>query len=182
MTFRLAYDSIILFDSLPIYISDDYGKEITIYGICYNSQAAHDEDIFVRMVNSYICYLRGSEIVQNKGGQLAPDFWELPNGNKITLQISHKNLIYRIMRDRMLWYRLVETREHLDLREGEIDGNFLISDEPLKRMGIDYGVADKDDNQKQNKEKECDKPLKKPFFKKDLEEETETETGKEVKQ
>ncbi|MCH5234804.1 MAG: hypothetical protein J1E16_05880 [Muribaculaceae bacterium] len=136
--FKLGYDSIIYFDSIPITILDDQGKEINIYGILYNRQTAHEEDLYLGFfVNRYICYLMASEIIQQKGGQLAPDFWELPNGNKITLQLPQKNLIYRIMRDRMLWYRIIETDGALDLKEDEYDGNFLISKNPLLRMGIE---------------------------------------------
>ena len=136
--FKLGYDSIIYFDSIPITILDDQGKEINIYGILYNRQSAHEEDLYLGFfVNRYICYLRASEIIQQKGGKLAPDFWELPNGNKITLQLPQKNLIYRIMRERMLWYRIIETDGALDLKEDEYDGNFLISKNPLLRMEIE---------------------------------------------
>lgn len=135
---KLAYDSLIYFNSIPITILDDAGKKINIYGILYNKQSAHEEDLFLGFfVNRYICYLRACEIIQQKGGQLAPDFWELQNGNKITLQLAHKNLIYRIMRNRMLWYRIIETDGALELKEDEFDGNFLISKKPLLRMGIE---------------------------------------------
>ena len=135
---KLAYDSLIYFNSIPITILDDAGEKINIYGILYNKQSAHEEDLFLGFfVNRYICYLRACEIIQQKGGLLAPDFWELKNGNKITLQLAHKNLIYRIMRNRMLWYRIIETDEAIDLKEDEFDGNFLISKKPLIRMGIE---------------------------------------------
>ena len=134
---KLPYDSIIYFNSTPITIINDEGNKITIHGILYKRQAAHDDDLYLGFfVNRYICYLMASEIVQQKGGQLAPDFWELPNGNKITLQLPHKNLIYKIMRDRMLEYRIIETDGALDLKEDEFDGSFLISKNPLLRMGI----------------------------------------------
>lgn len=44
------------------------------------------------------------------------------------------------MRDQMLRYKLFEPIHPLDLREEEIDGDFLISTAPLERMGIEYGM------------------------------------------
>ena len=138
LTFKLAYDSIVLFDSLPFVIKNDEGKEITIWGILYNKQDRHDDDLWIFEVNRYISYLKFCQDVQYKGGRLSPDEVELPDGNIISLQVSHKNLLYRLYRDKLLWYTLVE-RDLLDLKPDEVDESFLISDEPLKRMKIDYG-------------------------------------------
>lgn len=134
-----TYDSIVLLE-IPVSIRNDKGEEVSIWGILYNRQMAHEEDLWFRMLNAYICYVQASEILQNKGAELYQDCWKLKNGNIITLQIPYKNLIYRIMRDQMLRYKLVEPSHPLDLREEEIDGNFLISTAPLERMGIEYGV------------------------------------------
>ena len=130
-------DSFIYFDSIPVTIRNDKGKEITIYGMTYNRHQSHEEDLWVYMVNYYICYLRGCEKVQTKRGKISPDEWELSNGNRISLQRPHKNLIYRLMRDEILGYRLVETDGPLDIKEDEIDGKFIISNKPLIRMGLE---------------------------------------------
>ena len=137
MTFKLVWDSIILFDSLPVSIKNDEGKEITIWGILYNKQDRHEDDLFIFEVNRYLAYLRFCQELQSKGGELSPDEIELPDENRISLQISHKNLLYRLYRDKIFWYFLIE-KDTLDLKPSEVDGNFLISEEPLKRMKIDY--------------------------------------------
>ena len=139
MKLKPIYDSIILLDSIPVSIFDDSGKEILIFGILYNKAEAHADDLFLGfLTNRYISYLRSSEIIQYKGGKLSPDEWEFDNGKRVSLNLSLKNLIYRIMRKDRLWYRLVERTEPIDIREGEVDENFLISTKPLERMGIDY--------------------------------------------
>ena len=130
-------DSFIYLDSIPVTIKNDKGKEIKIYGITYNRYQMHEEDLFCYLTNFYIAYLRACEKVQTKGGgSLSPDEWQLSNGNRISLQRPHKNLIYRLMRDEILGYRLVETDGPLDLREDEVDGKFIISNKPLIRMGL----------------------------------------------
>ena len=136
MTLKIACDSIVLLDE-PIPFLNDNLKEIRVYGIVYDAQQAHDADLFMFMVNRYLCYLLASSIILCKGGQLSPDELELPNGDRISLQTEYKNLIYRIMRDRLPSYSLIE-RDILDLKADEIDGNFLISPAPLKRMNIEY--------------------------------------------
>ena len=137
MKLKLMDDSFIYFDSTPVTIRNDKGEEIKIYGITYNRHQSHEEDLWVYMVNYYTCYLQACERVQTKGGELSPDEWRLSNGNRISLQRPHKNLIYRLMREDVLGYRLVETDGPLDIREDEIDGKFIISNKPLIRMGLE---------------------------------------------
>lgn len=153
-----AVNSIILFESRPTRIKNDLGEEIEIYGILYNRIIKHDDDLFIYEVNRYVSYLRGCEKIQSKGAELYPTAWVLPNANKVSLKLTTKELIYKLMRNKRLGYRIVEREAPLELREDEVDGCFLISTKPLERMGINYGV--RKDNQKNQKDKE-QKPLNK---------------------
>ena len=163
MKLKPTYDSIILLDSIPVSIFDDSGKEILIFGILYNKAEAHADDLFLGfLTNRYISYLRSSEIIQYKGGKLSPDEWEFDNGKRVFLNLSLKNLIYRIMRKDRLWYRLVERTEPIDFREGEVDENFLISTKPLERMGIDYEFRKQDSGKHRSS-------IKEPKTKRDIE-------------
>ena len=87
MKLKLLDDSFIYFDSIPVTIRNDKGKEITIYGMTYNRHQSHEEDLWVYLVNYYICYLRACEKVQSKEGSLSPD----TNGNCQTETGYHYN-------------------------------------------------------------------------------------------
>ena len=50
------YDAVVKFN-IPILIQDDNGELHTIYGILYNQQRKHRDDLFLWEVNRYITYL-----------------------------------------------------------------------------------------------------------------------------
>ena len=84
---KLAYDCLIWFNGETINFKADNGDELKVWGLCFSKELAHKDDLFCGLLKFYQAYLQASSIVQVKGGQIAPDFWELPSGNKITLQI-----------------------------------------------------------------------------------------------
>lgn len=148
---KLVPDSIILFDSIPITIINDRKEPIEIWGITYSRGIRHHKGTFIHDIEYYLSYLRGCEIIQTKGGDVSKNQWTLSTGDHINLTQSRKELIHRLLKDKILWYRLVEYPLSLDIREGEVDGNFLISTKPLERMGTDYGRHTKekgDENEK----------------------------------
>ena len=136
---RFGFDSIVLFNQEPIPIKNDHGEEIKIWGICMNQEENHADDLTILKLNRYISYIQSCRLTQEKSGEIGKNLLIFPSGNKVSLNNGLKNFIYRIIRDtdQLPSYKIIET-EILDIHEGEIDGNFLISPEPLKRMGIEY--------------------------------------------
>lgn len=136
---RLGYDSIILFDQEPIPIRNDHNEVIKIWGICMNRDEINSDDLTILKLNRYISYIQSCRLTQEKSGEIGKNLLIFPSGNKVSLNNELKNLIYRVIRntEQLPSYKIIET-DILDIREGEIDGNFLISPEPLKRMGIEY--------------------------------------------
>ena len=77
----------------------------------------------------------GCENVQ-KSGKLAPETWITSDENIISLNVEHKNFIYKTMRHKMIGYRLCESELPYDILEGESDDIFVISEEFLVRNEI----------------------------------------------
>ena len=142
-----VYDAVIVFDT-PIKIQNDRKETIQIYGLFYERKMRERNDLFVWSVQRYITYLMGTELLLNKGGESAPEIWKMPSGNIIQLTNAVKNFIYKLQRNLLLKYRLVEFNQPLDIKDEEHDDLFLISNEPLTRYDL---AANKEDKKKKNK-------------------------------
>ena len=129
---RSKYDAIVCF-YLPIHIKNDEGDTIPIYGILYDKDARHKDDLWTWQLNRYICFLQGCERVQINGGKLAPEVWYTYSGRMIELTNQHKNFIYRIMKKDMMDYRITEFVSPIEYKPEEIDDIFIISEELMKR-------------------------------------------------
>ena len=130
-----SFDGIVVFD-MPISIINDNGETHNIYGLLFDKKTKNADDLWQWQINRYICYLQAASEIQMKGGEISPEMWILPNGNKIYLNNDHKNLIYRCVKDRLINYRIVEYETSLNIQPGESEDAFLISREPLFRHGL----------------------------------------------
>ena len=139
------YDAVVVFD-VPVEIANDRGERIYIFGLLYDKTLKHKDDLWTWELNRYLCYLQGCQTVQTNNGKLAPELWITPDEQLIALKVETKNYIYRIMRERMQGYRVVEYDQPLDLKPEEHEDLFVISKEPLVR----YHLTD-DKNKKKNK-------------------------------
>ena len=144
---KLLYDGVVLFDT-PIKIINDRKETIQIYGLLYERKMRERNDLFVWSVQRYITYLMGTELLLNKGGESAPEIWKMPSGNIIQLTNAVKNFIYKLQRNLLLKYRLVEFNQPLDIKDDEHDDLFLISQDPLTKYDL---AANKEDKKKKNK-------------------------------
>ena len=130
-----AYDAVVVLDA-PIKIQNDRKETIQIYGLLYERDMRKRNDLFVWSVQRYITYLMGCQQVQEKGGKLSPEIWKMPSGNIIQLTNAVKNFIYKLQRNLLLKYRLVEFNQPLDIKDEEHDDLFLISQNPLTRCKL----------------------------------------------
>ena len=142
-----AYDAVVVFDT-PIQIVNDRKETISIFGLLYERKMRERNDLFVWSVQRYITYLMGTELLLNKGGESAPEIWKMPSGNIIQLTNAVKNFIYKLQRNLLLKYRLVEFNQPLDIKDEEHDDLFLISNEPLTRCNL---AGNKNNKDKKNK-------------------------------
>lgn len=127
------YDAIVILDE-PVKIRDDRGDVITIYGLLYNKDEKHKDDLWTWELNRYICYLQGCERVQDNGGRIAPEMIITAGQNMISLNVRMKNLIYRIMKEDMLPYRIIEYYNPIQLNPDEIEDNLVISGSVITRI------------------------------------------------
>ena len=130
-----VYDAVVMLDT-PIKIQNDRKETIQIYGLLYERKMRERNDLFVWSVQRYIIYLMGTELLLNKGGESAPEIWKMPSGNIIQLTNAVKNFIYKLQRNLLLKYRLVEFNQPLDIKDEEHDDLFLISQNPLTRCNL----------------------------------------------
>ena len=132
-----GYDGVVIYDN-PMKILDDEGNPIRIYGILYNKEEKHRDDLWQWQLNRFYTYLLACERVQEQNGKLAPEMWILENGHTIKLSVENKNLIYRLMKDNIPAYRIKEFVEPFnDITEGETDGEFVISVSFMERYGYE---------------------------------------------
>lgn len=125
---KSTFDGIVSFN-IPVHIQNDKGDVISIYGLLFNKDEFHHEDLSFWALNRFLCYIMAAEKVQNNGGGLAPEIFYSPSGRMIKLGTAHKNLIYRLMREELMGYRIVEFVEPLLIGEDEADDIFIISNE-----------------------------------------------------
>ena len=137
------YDAMVVFDS-PIEIMTDSGERISIFGLLYEKERKHKDDLWTWQLNRYICYLQGCQRIQERGGRLAPELWISSKQNLLTLRTPLKNLIYRIIKHRMIGYRQLEFTRPLEIRPTEHEDLFLTSSEPLTRYDLKGDMTIKD--------------------------------------
>lgn len=119
------YDAVVKFN-IPILIQDDNGELHTIYGILYNQQRKHRDDLFLWEVNKYITYLMGCSRAVINGGSIAPELWVAKSGEMIILDNGAKDYIYQTMKDEMIGYRLLEFNSPLDILPEDVEGEWVI--------------------------------------------------------
>lgn len=127
------YDALVILD-VPIHITNDAGEVVSIYGLLYDKETKHKDDLWTWELNRYICYLMGCEKAQSNGCRLAPGLFITENGNMIALNVELKNLIYRIMKDKMTGYRIIETIEAFEPCPDEAQDIFVISQQLISRI------------------------------------------------
>ena len=131
------YDGIIIFDT-PVKIKDEENKLINIYGVLFNKDRKHNDALWQWEITRYYCYLMACERVQEHNGKLAPEMFILNNGKSIPLTTECKNLIYRLLKDQLLGYRIKEFIEPFaDIKEGETDSDLVISESFVERYGYE---------------------------------------------
>ena len=130
---KIQYDAMVIFDT-PIQIVDDGGDVISIYGLLYNQDEKHKDDLWTWELNRYICYLQGCERAQSNGCKLAPELLITKDENMIALKVRFKNLIYRIMKKHLIRYRMVELTDPIKIHFGETDDNLIISQQLINRI------------------------------------------------
>ena len=122
------YDSVVILDS-PIVLRDDEGEGIYIYGLLYEKERSHQDEIFIWELRRYLSYLKGCEKILDNGCALAPEIWVMEDGRMINLTVEHKNLIHRIMGDRIQSFTLEETNQPLILNPEHTEDIFVTSPE-----------------------------------------------------
>ena len=142
-----VYDAVVVLDT-PIKIQNDRKETISIFGLLYERKMRERNDLFVWSVQRYITYLMGTELLLNKGGESTPEIWKMPSGNILQLTNAVKNFIYKLQRNLLLKYRLVEFNQPLDIKDEEHDDLFLISQDPLTRCNL---AGNKNNKDKKNK-------------------------------
>lgn len=120
------YDGVIWLDT-PIRITPDKGETRSIYGILYNKKKSHKDDLFIWGINRYLTYLVGCERMIDRGGNVSPEMYIMPSGRMIILTLELKNFIYRILKDKIPGYKLLEYAEPLTYTSDEVDRCFVIS-------------------------------------------------------
>ena len=145
----------------PVYIIDSKGNTTFIYGILYDMLMKMKNDLFSWCCQRYLAYLYGTQRCQFHNGILQPDVWVNSHGAMIILDNSVKNYIYKVMKDDIPVYRLMEFEKPLKLNDKEYEGCFLTSTAPLKR----YGMVDdiKSDDDKKDVEREPLSKFVQPF-------------------
>ena len=138
----VKYDSVVVFDR-GITIDDGPVKEggngvCTIYGLLYNREQRHKISP-VRWLESTlmtITYLMGCERLQNNGGDMSKTEWFLPNGRVVPLTYQVRYFIHSTLLPEIIGHRIVEFPKQFELGFRQSDGMFLLSREPLERLGL----------------------------------------------
>ena len=144
------YDGVAIFDK-PIRILDDENNPIPIYGLMFSKGRKHADDLWQWELNRYLAYLMACEVVQKQNGKLAPEMLLLGSGHSINLKVETKNVIYRLMKDDLIGFRIKEYIEpFMDIREGETEGDFVISESFIERYGFEIISLDTIMNENKN--------------------------------
>lgn len=130
-----VYDGFVGFQE-PVLITNDANETIPIYGLLYNRNRRHRDDLWTWELNRYLAYLQGCESVQKNKGKLVPEQWITSNDNIISLDVNNKNFIYRIMKHRLIEYKISENIVPFEIEKGDVDDVFVISQEFSIRNGL----------------------------------------------
>lgn len=130
-----VYDGFVAFQE-PVLITNDANETIPIYGLLYNRERRHRDDLWTWELNRYLAYLQGCENVQKNGGKLVPEQWLTSDDNIIPLNVSNKNFIYKTMKHRLIEYKISEDIVPFEIEDGDVDDVFVISQEFSIRNGL----------------------------------------------
>lgn len=122
------YDGLVLFDQVLI-IRDDLDRIKPIWGLLYDKNKWHKDDLWTWKLNRFISYLHACDVVQHNNGKLSPGKWTTPDGMEICLTEEIKNFIYQTMKPRMTGYKIIECAEPFEISETETEDMYVISQE-----------------------------------------------------
>lgn len=126
------YDGFVLFES-PVIIRDDLDHPNIIFGLLFEKEKLHKDDLGMWQLNRFISYLNGCVNVQSNNGEIWPDKLITSDGKEIKLTVEVKNCIYHIMKPKMMRYRIIESPEPFEINETETEDRYVISEEFLIR-------------------------------------------------
>lgn len=85
-----------------------------------------------------VIYARVSTLVQENKGKLAPEMFITAKGNVIPLRVGVKNLVYRIMKEEMIGYRIIEPNCPIEVMTSETEDIFILSSKLINRYASTY--------------------------------------------
>ena len=141
---KIKYDGLVCFEK-PVCIRDDFNRTILIYGLLFEKDKRHKDDLWTWELNRFISFLQGCEKAQNNGCRISPDKIIMPNGKEIKLTVEVKNIIYKIIKPEIIDYTINEYYEPLETNESEVEDMFVISQPFIVRNWIApaYKISDK---------------------------------------
>lgn len=142
------YNSVVVFER-GITFKDDKGNPIKIWGLLFNKEKSNPNDLYMWSLNRYICYLLSAEGVESRGGEIEQEMWTCDKG-KMTLVMTNnmKNFIYKSLKKDTISYRIIEYDKTVEIMNGEHVDSFIVSPNPLIRLGLVEGKEEKLDGKK----------------------------------
>lgn len=119
------YDGMVVFET-PILITDQTDEKHFIYGLLYNKDEMHKNDLWTWEINRFIAYLLGCQRMTENGGELTTDAWLSSCGKIIPLTPAAKNFIYKLEKKELPRYTIDETSP-IELSDGNHEGEFLLT-------------------------------------------------------
>ena len=137
-TRRKSYDSFIIFQR-PLELGNGEDK-INVYGLLYDRYEVKTKrnDLFIYNLQSFIAYLCACEFAwKNRNCQIFPDKIITDTGTILkTKNRAVRNAIYKIMKDRMVEYRIVESEGNILYKDEEVEEGFIIQKTLLTRYEL----------------------------------------------
>lgn len=142
------YNSVVVFER-GISFKDDKGNPIKIWGLLFKKEKSNPNDLLMWCLNRYISYLLSAEGVESRGGEIEQEMWTCDKG-KMTLVMTNnmKNFIYRALKKDIISYRIIEYDKAVEILDGENVDSFIVSTNPLIRLGLVDGKEEKLDGKK----------------------------------
>ena len=134
---RKSFDSFIIFQR-PLELGNGEDK-ISVYGLLYDRYEVKTKrnDLFIYNLQSFIAYLCACEFAwKNRSCQIVPGRFITSTGKVIRVNKAVKNAIYKIMKDRMVEYRIVECEGNILYKDEEVEEGFIIKSSLLSRYEL----------------------------------------------
>lgn len=141
------YNSVVVFER-ALAFKDDKGNPIKIYGLLFDNIKSNHNDLFMWSLNRYVCYLQAAECVQTRA-DMEKEIWTCDKGNLILVMTNNiKNFIYKSLKKDIISYRIIEYDKAVEIMDGEHVDSFIVSPNPLIRLGLVDGKEEKLDGKK----------------------------------